>query len=102
MQQITIDLQPKIAKKFNNYVQLFGSKEILIDKFIEYHVNRIKREIARMQIELEKYEKKYNLKTLDFYNKFESGELGDESDFMVWSGIYELQIDSKKKLESLL
>jgi len=59
MQQITIDLQPKIANKFNNYVQLFGSEELLFDKFIEYHVNRIKREIARMQIELEKYEKQF-------------------------------------------
>ena len=102
MQQITIDLQPKIANKFNNYVQLFGSEELLFDKFIEYHVNRIKREIARMQIELEKYEKRYNLKTGDFYNRFERGEFGDESDYMLWSGIYELQIDSKKKLESLL
>jgi len=102
MQQIIIDLQPAIANKFNKYVQLFGSKELLFDKFIDYHINRIKREIVRMQNELEKYEKKYNLKTSDFYKQFEQGEFGDENDFMIWAGIYELQLDSKNKLATLL
>lgn len=42
----------------------------MFDKFIDYHINRVKREIARMQIELDKYEKKYNLKISEFYPKF--------------------------------
>jgi hypothetical protein len=101
MQQIVIDLQPKIANKFKSYVQLFGNEDLLFDKFIEYHVNRVKREISRMQLELEKYEKKYNLKTNDFYLQFEKGEFGDENDYMLWAGIYELQLDSKNKLSKL-
>jgi len=102
MQTITVELQPKLANRFNTYVQLFGSKELLFDKFFDYHINRIKREISRMQIELDKYEKKHNLKTNDFYKKFETGEFGDESDYMIWAGIYELQLDSKNKLNKLL
>jgi len=56
MQQIVIDLQPQIANKFNAYVQLFGSKDLLFEKFVDYHVNRTKREIVRMQLELDKFE----------------------------------------------
>lgn len=74
---------------------------MLFDKFIEYHINRIKREISRMQFDLEKYEKKYNMKTDEFYLRFEKGELGDENDYMLWAGIYELQMDSKNKLAKL-
>jgi len=102
MQTITVELKPKLANRFDTYVQLFGSKELLFDKFFDYHINRIKREISRMQIELDKYEKKHNLKTDDFYKKFETGEFGDESDYMIWAGIYELQLDSKNKLNKLL
>ena len=102
MQQITIDLKPNIAKKFNNYVKLFGSKEIMFDKFLDYHINRLKREIVRMQSELDKYEKKYKLKTKDFFQRFETGEFGDEKDFMLWSGIYELQMDSQNKLAEII
>ncbi len=101
MQTITIELQANLATKFDTYVQLFGSKELLFDKFIEYHINRIKREIARMQFQLEKYEAKYKIKTIDFYKQFENGELGDETDYMMWAGIYELQLDSKNKLSKL-
>ncbi len=102
MHTITVELQPKIANKFDTYVQLFGSKNLLFDQFIEYHINRVKREISRMQFELEKYEKKYSLKTNEFYKLFEKGELGDENDYMLWAGIYELQLDSKNKLSKLL
>ncbi len=102
MQTITIELQPKLANRLDTYIQLFGSKELLFDKFFEYHIKKIKREIARMQFELDKYENKYKLKTNDFYKKFEKGELGDENDYMMWAGIYELQLDSKNKLSKIL
>lgn len=102
MQTVTVELQTKIANKFDTYIQLFGSKDLLFDKFIEYHINRIKREISRMQFDLEKYEKKYNMKTDEFYLRFEKGELGDENDYMLWAGIYELQMDSKNKLSKLV
>ncbi len=102
MQQIVIDVQPQIANKFNAYVQLFGSKELLLDKFVDYQINRVKREIVRMQSELDKYENKYHLNTPEFYKAFENGQFGDENDFMIWAGIYELQLDSKNKLAQLI
>lgn len=101
MQTIKIELNPELAKRFETYIQLFGSEELLFDKFLEYHINRIKREISRMQHELDKYESKYNLKTDDFYKRFENGEFGDENDYLMWAGIYELQLDSKNKLSKL-
>lgn len=102
MQTITFELQPNIATKIEKYLQFFGSKEIMFDKFIEYHVSRIKREIALMQSDLKEYEKKYNMQSRKFYEQFENGELGDSKDFILWSGIYEMQMDCKQKLQKLL
>ena len=102
MAQVTIDLQADIANKFKTYIKLFGSKELMFDKFIDYHINRLKREIARMQKELIKYEEKYNLNTEEFYQGFDKGEFGDEKDYMLWAGIYELQLDSKNKLAEIV
>ena len=98
MAQITLDLQADIASKFKTYIRLFGSKELMFDKFIDYHISRLKREIARMQKELNKYEEKYNLTTEEFYQGFDKGKFGDEKDYMLWAGVYELQSDSKNKL----
>jgi len=102
MQSVTFDLQPNIANRIEKYLQFFGNKEIMFDKFIDYHVNRIKREIVLMQIDLKEYEKKYNMQSDKFYEQFENGQLGDSKDFILWSGIYEMQINCKQKLQKLL
>ena len=58
----------------------------------------IRREIARMQVDLASYEGKYKMSSDVFYDKFDRGELEDSKDFILWSGIYEMQLESKKKL----
>ena len=60
--------------------------------------DKLKREIAKIQIDLNKYK----IKTPKFYEKFEEGKRGDSKDFIIWSGIYELQLDSKKRLSKLI
>jgi hypothetical protein len=54
-----------------------------------------------MQIDLYDFEKKYDMSSAAFYQKFESGELADEKDYMIWSGVYEMQQESKHKLNQL-
>ena len=102
MQSITIKLQTNLAEKFQTYVKLFGTEELMFDKFIIFHINRLKREIARMQKELDKYEQKYQLKSEKFHDAFEKGKFEDQKDYMLWAGIYELQMDSKNKLGELI
>jgi hypothetical protein len=100
MSQITIDVNQQVADKFNNLVKLFGNKDLLFENFIEYHINKLKREIAGMQEDIDKYEKQYKMESSVFFEQFEKGELGDGKDFMIWSGIYEMQC--KQNLQKLL
>jgi len=102
MEQLTLKLKPKYIKKMQALINVFGNNELLVDKFFEYQINRLKREIARMQLVLNKYEEKYKMASEVFYQKIENGELGDDKDFVMWSGIYELYIDSKKQLAQLV
>lgn len=101
MQTVKIDLDAGIAHKLEAFAKLLGSKEILLNEFFEYHKERMRQGIAQMQIDLAQYESKYNMKTEDFYRQFENGAFGDDDDFMLWAGIYELLKDSKNKLEKL-
>lgn len=102
MSQITIDVNEQVADKFNSLVKLFGSKDLLFENFIEYHINKLKREIASMQEDLVKYEKQYKMESQIFYEQFEKGKLGDDKDFMIWSGIYEMQLKCKQNVQKLL
>ncbi|RLD68728.1 MAG: hypothetical protein DRI95_02150 [Bacteroidetes bacterium] len=102
MTQITLELQNEIAAKMNNLVQFFGSKELLFSSFIEFHTKKLKREIASMQEDLDKYEQNYKMNSSEFFNQFEKGKLEDSKDFILWSGIYEMQLSCKQKLQKLL
>ncbi|MCJ7623054.1 MAG: hypothetical protein MUO76_06100 [Anaerolineaceae bacterium] len=43
---------------------------------------------------LGEYEKKYGYSTIDFYRRFQSGELGDDDDLLMWAGLYHLYLTS--------
>jgi len=43
---------------------------------------------------LKAYEKKYGYSTIEFYRRFQAGELGDDDDFMMWAGLYHLYLTS--------
>ncbi len=39
---------------------------------------------------LRQYERKYGYSTIEFYRRFQNGDLGDDDDLMMWSGLYHL------------
>ena len=43
---------------------------------------------------LREYEGKYGYSTIEFYRRFENGELGDDADMMMWAGLYHLYLTS--------
>ncbi len=101
MARVTIELDNQVAEKLDNLVRVFGSKDLLFSNFIEYHKKNMQREIAQLQVDLDAYADKYSMSSDSFYDKFEQGELEDSKDFMLWAGIYEMQLESKKKLREL-
>jgi len=43
---------------------------------------------------LSKLERKHGYSTIDFFRRFESGELGHGDEFMTWAGLYHLYLTS--------
>ena len=50
---------------------------------------------------MRRFERKYKLSSNEFYAKFEEGKFGDEDDFMLWSGIYELYQTNSNELSKI-
>ena len=43
---------------------------------------------------LREYEARYGYSTVEFFSRFENGELGDDDDLMMWAGLYHLYLTS--------
>lgn len=52
---------------------------------------------TRLEQQLGEFEKKYAMKTPDFYARFERGELGDATDFVEWSATFEMLENLRKQ-----
>ena len=43
---------------------------------------------------LRAYERQYGYSTMEFYRRYQGGELGDDEDAMMWAGLYHLYLTS--------
>ncbi len=43
---------------------------------------------------LHDYETRYGFSTIEFYRRYQDGELGDDDDYMMWAGLYHLYLTS--------
>ncbi len=43
---------------------------------------------------LRSYERTYGYSTIEFFRRYQDGELGDDDDLMMWAGLYHLYLTS--------
>ncbi len=101
MLNLSFKLQPETEQKFTRIMEQYSDKEQFFQDIIRYQVDELKNSIHNIEIELRELEQKYSLSSKEFYLKFTNGELGDEEEYILWSGIYEMQLENKKKLIEL-
>lgn len=62
-------------------------RQILDSKVRE---SSISQQIADLENRLKNFEEKYHMPSESFYQRFQSGELGDSIDFFEWNTYYEM------------
>ena len=55
----------------------------------------------RLTEQLAEFEERYALQSADFYARFESGEMGDETDLVEWAATVEMLANAEKRLALL-
>ena len=62
-----------------------------VSKLIALEVSQCRAELQRLITRLTVYEQQYGMASGDFYQRFRSGELGDEMDFVEWSVFWDMR-----------
>jgi len=101
MLDLSLNLTEDTEKKLRKILDQYPDEEQFAQSIIDYEIGEIKKGIINIQIDLKNFEKKYNLSTENFYKNFESGKLGDQKDYMIWAGIYEMLLQNEKRLMEL-
>lgn len=99
---IILNLERKIESKFNIIAQNYnGNYNSLFGDFLKYYLSQLKKGVKNIELDMIYFENKYSMKSKQFYNLFSHGKLGDETDYMQWSGEYEIWLDYKRRLKEL-
>jgi tetrahydromethanopterin S-methyltransferase subunit G len=72
-----------------------------LGKLIALEVEQSQAELQRLEARLLAYEQKYNMTSAEFYQRFRSGELGDDMDFVEWSVFWDMHQATKRRLNEL-
>ena len=73
-----------------------------VDKLISLEVSQSRAELQRLAARLMTYEQQYGMTSREFYQRFRTGELGDDMDFVEWSVFWDMHQATQKRLDSLV
>jgi hypothetical protein len=77
----------------------------VLGKLFDVTLSQHRRRLERYEHDLAEFENRFGMDSATFYERFDTGELGDSMDFFEWAGLYKLQVDlieKIKRLESVL
>lgn len=72
-----------------------------LNKIIELELRRLIKVQEDLANDLVEFEEQYQLSSEECYKLFESGELGDATDFFEWTGIYEIYQSNESTIQQL-
>jgi len=72
-----------------------------LDKLFTMEAAETQRDIDELHAHLTLFEERFGLKSDDFYNRFEAGEMGDGADFIEWASYYDMYTSAKNRLAAL-
>jgi hypothetical protein len=101
MIDLQLALQPQTEQRLKKILSQVQDKEAFALNIIAYQVSELKKGILNLRLELDDFERKYNMTSAKFYKGFLDGILEDEVDFMTWAGLYEMLCQNQVQLSEL-
>jgi len=101
MLNLNLDIQPQTEKKLRKIITYIQDEEIFAQNIIDYQIAELQKAILNLRLDLKEFEEKYRMLSEEFYQQFSEGISGDDEDFIVWSGIYEMFRENEMRLREL-
>jgi hypothetical protein len=72
-----------------------------LDQLIALENAKTRQELNALRVHLAALERKYQMSSADFQQRFDAGELGDAADFFEWSAFYGMAQSLGQRLKTL-
>lgn len=83
-------------------LEIKGSVKEAVIRTLKSKIEEINQKLIDIYENTKYFEKKYGMRTEEFYEKFSAGEIGDDMDFFEWKASKEIYDDLNKEKVALL
>ena len=101
MLDFQLSVQPQTERRLKRILSQVQNTEAFALNIIAYQVSELQKGILNLRLELDDFERKYNMTSDEFYKGFSDGLLEDEANFMIWAGLYEMLCQNQIQLSEL-
>jgi hypothetical protein len=77
------------------------SIEQTLDKIISQELATAQHKKLELDIDIKQFEDQYQMPSSEFHQKFHTGELGDDVDFVEWNAFYQMSNSLQKQIDLL-
>jgi hypothetical protein len=101
MINLQLSIQPETEKRLKKILNSVENQENFAQGIIDYQITELEKSVLSLKLDLTKFEEQYQMTSAEFYQQFCQDNLGDEADFIVWSGLYEMWCQNETYLSEL-
>lgn len=80
----------QVLEKLYEQGQSSDLVDLALEKLFAYELQASEKQLQQLEQDLAEFEGQYGLASAQFYQKFQSGEMGDAMDFVEWASLYQM------------
>lgn len=98
----------KYAKGVRWLVELYEKKQLdgltaqTLNKLVDMEASRLRMQLEEIERVLADYERQYEMKTAEFFKKYNTGQTDDRMDFVEWASLTQMADHLRHTLEEIL
>ncbi len=97
----------KRSERLEQLIRIYESGQVselmdqTLDKLFSVEAATAQTDVDELRDDLLKFEETYNMKSEDFYTRFEAGEMGDDADLIEWASYFDMYRNAINRLAAL-
>ncbi|MBU2611463.1 MAG: hypothetical protein KJ606_11065 [Chloroflexi bacterium] len=97
----------KYAKGVRWLAELYEKKQIgnltaqTLNKLVDMETSRVRMQLEEIERVLADYERQYGMSSVEFFEKYDSGQTDDRMDFVEWASLTKMAEHLRQNLEAV-
>ena len=91
----------QVLEKLYEQGQSSDLVELTLEKLFAYELDASQQQLAQLEQDLAEFEAQFGISSVHFYQKFQSGEMGDAMDLVEWASLFQMAERLRERIDLL-